>query len=149
MANQTAPRCARRATLHDDTNNSVSENNCKWSVFTDLVTYEVEIEHAVYTECQPLLYTCSLLAAQAWMLCILLPLMIGDKVPEDEPHWECFLLLVQIVKCCTARVISTASAAFLEVLVDQHHQEFKKCYPSLSITPKMHYMVHLPRLMMM
>ena len=36
---------------------------------------------------------------------ILLPLIIGDKVPEENPLWECFLLLVEITRVCTAKKI--------------------------------------------
>ena len=36
MANQTAPQCAPKGTLHDGINISVCEINSKWSVFPDL-----------------------------------------------------------------------------------------------------------------
>ena len=79
------------------------------------------------------------------MLATLLPLIIGDLVPEEEPHWECFLVLLQIVKQCTSRVTSPAASAIVGELVDQHHQNFKKCYPGVNLTPKLHYMVHFPQ----
>lgn len=79
-----------------------------------------------------------------WTFATLLPLMIGDKIPIDDQAWECFLLLLRISKVCTTKVISPALAEnYLPVLIEQHHQEFRKCYPSVSMTPKMHYMVHL------
>lgn len=65
---------------------------------------------------------------------------IGDLLPLEQPHWECFLLLV---KQCTSRLMSGASLAYIAALVDQHHQSFKKCYPDVALTPKMNYMVHL------
>jgi len=80
-----------------------------------------------------------------WTFATLLPLLIGDMVPEEQPQWECYLLLLQIVKQCTSQVVSTASAAFIAALVDQHHRDFKRCYPGVPLTPKMHYMVHFPR----
>ena len=61
--------------------------------------------------------------------------------------WECFALLVEIVKYCTARITSTSSADYVAALVDQHHHDFRKCYPGTNFTPKLHYMVHLLRLM--
>ena len=66
-------------------------------------------------------------------------------MPEEEPHWGCFLLLLQIVKHCTSRVTSAAASVIVASLVDRHHQNFKKCYPSIMLTPKMHYMVHFPQ----
>ena len=83
-----------------------------------------------------------------WTFATLLPLMIGDKVPEGEPLWECYILLLQITKYCTARITSPASADYLRALIDQHHRDFKHCYPSASFTPKMHYMVHLPTILL-
>ena len=89
------------------------------------------------------MYVCMyVIAAQMWTFATLLPLFVGDLIPLEEQHWECFLLLLQIVKQCTARVMSVASSAYIAALVDQHHQSFKKCYPAVSLTPKMHYMVH-------
>ena len=78
---------------------------------------------------------------------ILLPLIIGDKVPEENPLWECFLLLVEITRVCTARITSRELASYLQALIEQHHRDFKLCYPSVSLTPKIHYMVHFPRLL--
>lgn len=83
-------------------------------------------------------------AIQMWTFATILPLLIGDKIPLENPQWECFLLLLQISKLCTAKVISPGLSAYLSALVEQHHQEFKLCYPGVSLTPKMHYMVHLP-----
>ena len=41
---------------------------------------------------------------------ILLPLIIGDLVPDEDPKWECFLLLLEIVNHCTSRVTSQKAA---------------------------------------
>ena len=82
-----------------------------------------------------------------WTLATCLHLIIGNFIPEDD-KWECYLLFVQISRYCTAKVISRVSVAYLRALIDQHHQEFRKCYPDASITPKMHYMVHFPQQML-
>jgi len=46
----------------------------------------------------------------------------------------CYLLLLQIVKQCTFQFVSTTSAAFVAALVNQHHCEFKRCYPGVPLT---------------
>ena len=79
-----------------------------------------------------------------WMLGIYLPLIIGSEVPPEEPLWECFLLLLDILQITTARILSPGLAAYLGVLIHDHHSMFRQCYPTASITPKMHYMVHFP-----
>ncbi len=83
-------------------------------------------------------------AAQMWTLSIYLPLIIGNRVPLEDPLWECFLLLIDILKIVTARVLSPGLAAYLAALVHEHHGMFRRCYPAASITPKLHYMVHFP-----
>ena len=82
-----------------------------------------------------------------WNFSILLPLIIGYKIPVDEPSWSCYRLLLDIVRYCTAQLTSVDSAEHLAALIDQHHREFKKYYSTVSITPKLHYMVHLPGLL--
>ena len=77
-----------------------------------------------------------------WTLATILPLLIGDLIPDDQAHWECFLVLLQITKYVTARLTSPSVACYVAALVHQHHDEFKRCYPSVSLTPKFHYMVH-------
>lgn len=86
-------------------------------------------------------------ASQMWNLAVLLPLIIGDKIPVNDKRWESYLLLVEITKICTARVTSTALSDYLAVLIEEHHQVFRSCYPAISMTPKTHYMVHFPRLL--
>ena len=81
-------------------------------------------------------------AAQAWTFATILPLLIGDLIPNGHSPWECFLLLLEITKHVTARLTSSSVACYVAALVHQHHQDFKECYPSVSLTPKFHYMVH-------
>lgn len=79
-----------------------------------------------------------------WFFATVLPLLIGDAVPYEDEHWRCYLLLLEITKYSTARVVSSSSAEYLELLVMRHHELFRICYPQKPITPKMHYMVHFP-----
>ncbi len=82
-------------------------------------------------------------ATQMWCLARLLPLMIGERVEAGgDPHWENLLLLFSIVDYCLAPVVSENWAAYLRMLINDHHEHFKKLYPSLRLTPKMHYIVH-------
>lgn len=82
-----------------------------------------------------------------WNFAVVLPLLIGDKIPEDNPQWECYLLLLEITKFCTAKVTSEASADYVGALIEEHHKLFTTCYPEKMMIPKMHYMVHFPRLL--
>ena len=80
-----------------------------------------------------------------WNLAVYLPVLIGDRIPFEDDHWECYLLLLDIPQLCTTKTTSSAYAEVLEVLIHDHHALFTRCYPRASIIPKMHYMVHFPR----
>ncbi len=82
-----------------------------------------------------------------WTFAVLLPLMIGDKVPSDNKNWECYLLLLEAAKISLARVTSKEASDLLRVLIEEHHRLFRICYPGVTLTPKFHYMVHFPRLL--
>ncbi len=76
-----------------------------------------------------------------------LPLIIGDFVLEDDQHWELFLQLMDIVDILFSPTTSADFAAYVSTLISDHHHEFCKLYPEHSVIPKMHFMVHMPRLM--
>lgn len=90
---------------------------------------------------------CHYLAAQMWCLSRLLPLMIGKDVGADDQHWDNFLLLLKIMDYIFAPIVSQEVASYLRVLIDDHHREFVRLYPSCPVTPKLHYMIHYPEWM--
>lgn len=78
-----------------------------------------------------------------WCLAWLLPLMIGDQVSSDDEHWKNFLLLLTILDYIFSPVVSSDCAGHLKELIAEH-QCFKELYPTCTIIPKMHYMIHYP-----
>ena len=54
--------------------------------------------------------------------------------------------MLEIVDILMAPELSEDDVANLATLIPDHHQQFKQLYPHASITPKMHYVVHMPRL---
>lgn len=84
------------------------------------------------------------IASQCWALGRFLPLIIADLVPADDPLWECFLHLHEILAICMSPAISPMTISYLAQLIQIHHRLYKECYPTMNVTPKMHYMVHLP-----
>ena len=81
-----------------------------------------------------------------WLLGRILPLVIGDLVPEDDERWLNYLLLMKIVDLLFSPTISEDNAVYLASLISDHHEQFTQLYPSSSVIPKMHFMVHMPRL---
>ena len=86
-------------------------------------------------------------AAQMWCLCRLLPLMIGEKIPESDRRWKNFLVLLDIIDIVFSPLMSEDHISYLHLLIEEHHHAFKELYPSCTITPKLHYMVHYPQWM--
>lgn len=105
------------------------------------------LHYSCVTLCKYGMYDVIHAAAQIWCLARLLPLFIGECIEEGDPHWENFLLLLTIVDYCFAPLVSEDWAAYLRMIINIHHKEFIKRYPSCRVTPKMHYMIHYPEIM--
>ena len=81
-----------------------------------------------------------------WCLGRFLPLIIGSQLPEDDERWCLFLTLLEIVDIIFAEVTTIDKAAYLRDLITDHHSRFVQLYPNCSVIPKMHYILHYPRL---
>ena len=79
-----------------------------------------------------------------WCLARVLPLLIGDLIPDGDEQWENFLCLLKIEEIVFSPVTSTRMAAYLAVLVEQYLNESKELHER-SLIPKHHNMVHYPR----
>ena len=79
-----------------------------------------------------------------WLLGRLLP--IGKKIPDDDDHWNNFLDLLEIVDLLFATKLTEDDVSYISSLISDHQNEFIKLYPSASVTPKMHYLIHVPQL---
>ena len=79
-----------------------------------------------------------------WCFARLLPLMIGELVPPQDPKWENFILMLTITGYLFAPVTSAEIVPYLKVLIEEHHEAFCVLYSGSSIIPKMHYVIHLP-----
>ena len=85
-----------------------------------------------------------LTASQSMLLIRILPLLIGEKIPEGECYWKCFLLLRQITDILLSPVISESVCAVLKGLIKKHHSTFVLLYGSKYFTPKFHFLIHYP-----
>ena len=87
-------------------------------------------------------------ASQMWTLGQFLPLVIGDKVPPQNKYWINFINLLIIIDILFAPKVHSSECGYLESLISDHHMNFRQLYPDVRITPKLHYMVHMPRLIL-
>ncbi len=81
-----------------------------------------------------------------WLLGRILPIVIGDLVPEGDPYWENYLIMMRIVDILFSPRTTEDLIGYLSQKIYLHHSQFKDLYPNDSIIPKMHFMVHMPRL---
>ena len=85
-------------------------------------------------------------AAQMWLLGRILPLVIGDLVPRGNAKWENFIAMMKIVDLLFAPTITEELLGYLSQIIEGHHHSFTTLYPGESVIPKMHFMIHMPRL---
>ena len=78
----------------------------------------------------------------------LLPFMIGGLIDDCDEYWHCFLLLWDICSLTSAFSVTKSDARYLAWLVETYLKTFKEQY-DVAITPKLHYLVHLPQQMLM
>ena len=83
-----------------------------------------------------------------WLLSRILPLLIGDFVPDDDANWANFLLMMEIVDLLFATRVTEDMAVYLAVLITNHHIEFARLYEDESVIPKFHFMLHMARLIL-
>ena len=79
----------------------------------------------------------------------LLPLLIGNFVNEDDDHWECFCILCAISDMVCTFEVHPDDPVCLAWLVQVYLESFTRIYSDVSVTPKMHYLVHLPQQMVL
>ena len=87
-----------------------------------------------------------LLASQMWLLGRLLPVILGKYVCDDDAHWKCYVKLLRVLTISTATEVTENTVATLSFLIQDYLATFNSLYPD-SITPKLHYLLHLPRQM--
>ena len=85
-------------------------------------------------------------ASQMWLLGRMLPLMVGRYIPEDDLHWKSYLDLLRILTLATAVEMTQETISLMSMLVENYLTRYNTLYPN-SMTPKLHYLVHLPEQM--
>ena len=63
-------------------------------------------------------------AAQMWLLGRVLPLIIGDYIPDDDEHWANFLKLLDITDFLFSPDITSEHVSYLRTLIYEHHEDY-------------------------
>ena len=81
-------------------------------------------------------------AKECEVLLNLLPLLIGNKIPEDCEQWRVLLKLVQLVRIFSAWTIPRKRLDEIQYSVEEWLETYRALFPSVTITPKFHYLIH-------
>lgn len=81
--------------------------------------------------------------SSAEMLCFVryFGLMVGDLVPEDDPVWDFYLSLRDIVDILFAPSFSRGTEELLKHYVEFHHRMYMELFLT-NLKPKYHHMIH-------
>ena len=80
-----------------------------------------------------------------WCLGRYLPILIGDKLPEGYTYWDNFLAHSEIMEEVSSPIITSVRAEYIRMLIEDYLVDFKLLYPGRPLTPKMHYLLHIPK----
>lgn len=76
------------------------------------------------------------------------PFALHGYVPVEDPNYQLLLQIVSIVQICFSPVVSRESILELQDAIESHLKKFKELFPNVNITPKMHYLIHIPEQML-
>lgn len=85
-------------------------------------------------------------AHENWSLIRFLPLLLGQKVPTDEPAWHLLADLKDIVELVVSPVQTKESIGYLNFKISEHRVRFKELFPETNLLPKHHFLEHYPQL---
>lgn len=88
-------------------------------------------------------------AHENWTLIRLLPLLIGQKIPLNDPTWSMIMCLKDIVELVVAPTQTEASMSYLDTKISEHRLRLLAVFPQVKLIPKHHFLEHYPALMKM
>ena len=82
--------------------------------------------------------------SESWLLLRILPLLLGDIVPEGNSAYNVLLELCKLVERIFASKFTRGDVFFLRWLIGVWLKEFKEVFPSVTLKPKFHFLIHYP-----
>ena len=56
-----------------------------------------------------------------WLLSRVLPLLVGDRVPEDDERWQNFLVSMEIVDRLFCPKLTEDDVTYIKCIINEHH----------------------------
>ncbi len=83
-------------------------------------------------------------AKQARIFLKNLPFILKRFVSVEDLYYQLIIQMISIVQIYFTPVITVARIEELRDVIETHLKKFKELFSTVSITPKMHYMMHVP-----
>ena len=77
-----------------------------------------------------------------WNLIRLLPLMIGEKIDENDEVWKCYIKFVILSERLSATSFSDSDLIVLDLLTDEFFLSYLENFPDINLKPKAHFLRH-------
>lgn len=97
--------------------------------------YCTRLKYTVYFYCT--------IASQTWTLARLLPIMV------DDDCWKFYLMTLTMTDLLLCPDIKQDEVAYLSILITEVYTKFVELFPNATVIPKMHFLLHAPRLILM
>lgn len=81
-------------------------------------------------------------AASTRHMSYILPFILQDKFPLDDPYYKNFMRLVSISTLCASPIVTKDTSGEIQVQTETFLMKFKELYPRLRIRPKFHSLLH-------
>lgn len=79
-------------------------------------------------------------AAQMWCFVRFLPLLVGNKIPQNDRKWECILLLRDMLFYVCSPTLAREHILIMSDIIEEFHG--RNCFPEEDVKPKFHYTLH-------
>ena len=81
---------------------------------------------------------------QSQMRCLsrLLPIIIGDKIPEEKEYWSVFLHMLDMIDHASAFEFDNADIEYLNEVVETFSDKRFSAFPGENTKPNSHYILH-------
>lgn len=81
-----------------------------------------------------------------WSLLRFFPLLVGQRVPAEEPAWEILTDLKDIVYLGVSPFHTEESIAYLNFKISEHRVRLQEVFPDYNLLPNHHYLENYPQL---
>ncbi|KAJ8676133.1 hypothetical protein QAD02_011919 [Eretmocerus hayati] len=78
---------------------------------------------------------------QMWSLAIITPLILGPRVPLQDPFWENYTSLLEITMLICGYSISMRMTGYLQIQIETYLRTFQELYER-HLIPKQHFLLH-------